>query len=43
MGNEGFCCLFAHAPSFVAIGAIVAESLEAFGRHVFVEGTEPVF
>lgn len=32
----------AHASGFAAVGAIVAEGLEAFGRNVFVEGGDKV-
>ena len=38
MNYEGVCCgLFALAPGFVAVGAVVAQGLEAFGRDVLVE------
>ena len=34
--------MFAHASGFVAVDAVVAEGLEAFGRDVFVEGGDEV-
>ena len=39
-----FCHLifFSHAPRFVAVEAVVAEGLEAFGRNVFVKSGDEV-
>jgi hypothetical protein len=43
LNYEGVCCgLFALTLGFVAVGAVVAEGLEAFGRDVLVEGGDKV-